>query len=1405
MVRAWWRKALAATSVLLVASCSGGGCSSGCQSCGIQPLPGGFPKDKTIENAASVRMTRPALDFLATNAPDLATNLLKAPNGQLNFGLPDTTIPQSSLGLGYSIGAHLCPGGADPTTGRCTATVDIKQSTFQLDSLKPNALRVRGTIPLVLKDTPTEAKLVGSGILPDLNITLHIGYGSGGCSGGMPAVGPYRLPIEITLPIVPESVSPRDGYSKIDAQNASVNLDAINADQVQICSNCGFASALCSAITNSSFVKGFIVDQLKKGIDSQVKGLLADQLCTAPTPTANPPCPTGSKPDAANAKCVYNSDASKCVPTLLGTDGHIDLSSALKSISPGATGGLDIGLAAGGAMKPLPGLDPDNTPYAGHTKNGVTLGMLGGAQPQPISTCVPKADIALPTGIPIPDELTKDDVGGFPAGTPPHHLGLALSGRFLNYALGSAYNSGVLCLGVTTEQIDQLNSGLLSLLIPSIKKLSFEQKPTSLAIATRPQTPPELKVGGGTNVKTDPLLSISLKKFAVDFYVWSYDRYVRAFTFEGDVTVPVNLQTGKSDKNPKGGILPSIGDLGIANAKVTNSDLLTDDPAAIAGGLQSILSGLVGQALGGGLSPVDISGAASSLGLDLNVPQGGIRKLTKDTDDFVGIFATFAKAAPTATLESDTKAKLVDKLVHPEAMTFAGYDRQKLPELRLALDSSLEDGKRVVEYSYRIDKSLPSPWTRDKDLVVKDDYLFYQGNHTLYVSSRLADEPSSEDATPAEIPFRIDVLAPQVKLEQEKSGFAVSAWDFVSPTEKLEVRTLVEGEKPSDWKPLAKDFVVPTPANGADVDVEVRDEEGNIGRTSSALIRGRNDGSLGTTAGCGGCATPGKSTESGGLAAGALVLGGLMLLVMRRRRGESGAFGRSIDAKVRAAVGLGSIVAVASTSQGCACGSEEPVENVLCGADCKQECQAALNPGIVGAYTSVAKAPDGSLFVAGYNDASLSTDGDQLYGDLVVGRYDLGKEAVQWETVDGVPGREPGTCPDHDRQGWRGGETESGDDVGLWTSIQVGSDGAPRVVYYDATHKSLKYATKAADGWKTYVLKAPTSPAGDYGRYAKMVLVDDKPVVAFLTMEPGEGGKLLSKVVVARANSASPLDGGAWAFEDAAVDKAGPCRFGTCGGKQQCAKDTGLCTDTATGCTPADCGAGKACLNVAGKATCSAIANANSVEAYPNAFGTYVSLAKGKDGLGMVFYDRIHGNLWGAQYTAGKWSSFLLDGETGSREQKTAVDTGDVGVGAHLTIGDDGVWHVTYVNGFDETLRYVSVTGGKAGKPEVVDDGGQVGGKPFTDGKHVVGDDSYAVLQGSSVVIYYQDATAGTLRQATSSGAAGARTWNLKAISQPEKFGGFFPTAVDGKVANFWRKTDKATRDITGDVTLVAP
>ena len=477
------------------------------------------------------------------------------------------------------------------------------------------------------------------------------------------------------------------GYTKIDVDNAVIDLDGISANDVRICANCGplsnvFGANLCNPILNAGFIKNPIVNALKSGLQGQVKGLIRGQLCTKPNPTLNPSCPTETSPDANNQYCVYDSAKDKCVPMLLGTDGHIELGGFLKSISPSTAGGLDFGLGAFGAMKPAPGLAANGQ---GRTPNGITLGMVGGALPQPPSKCVVQKAVTPPTGIPIPDELNP--TAADPAAAP--HVGIALAGRFLDYSFTSVYNSGLLCLGVSTEQVDMLKSGLLGLLIPSLKTLTFDQADAAAAITTRPQAPPIVKIGGGTDPNKDPLLLVTLPKFALDFYIWSFDRFARVFTYTVDLTIPVSLQANKD------GIVPALGEIKVANGALSNADvLLLDDPNVVAGAVGGIFGTISKQLVGSGFSPIDLSSSLSSLGLGLEVNQ--IKKLTKGSDDFVGIFATMSKAPGTALVESDTQAKLVAKRVWKDHMQATTYEREKLPELEVELSSSLDDGIRAI-------------------------------------------------------------------------------------------------------------------------------------------------------------------------------------------------------------------------------------------------------------------------------------------------------------------------------------------------------------------------------------------------------------------------------------------------------------------------------------------------------------------------------------------------------------------------------------------------------------------------------------------------------------------------------------------------------------------------------------
>jgi hypothetical protein len=1416
MLRHFTRNALAILLFFIIASCSGGGCSSGCSSCGITPLPSGFPNASAVTNAASVRVTRPGLDFLQSNIGALAGKLLGGSGGVINFDVP--TSMQSITELGFiTINLTICPNGPSSTTNppSCIADINIGGAMLTLDAITPSSIKISGTIPIKLQDLPITTSL-GS---------LDIGVGTGDCSGpgGLPNMDYIAIPVDIELPLVADTIAPRVGYTKIDAANAVVNV-TITSDDVQIC-NGGFLGDILD-LFKSTIVSDFVAPLV-----STLKNTIGSELCTKPDLTTTPSCPDGSQPNNADptmaTSCNYTSMPDTCMPILIGTDGHMNLGSLLSSISPGTTGGLDFLLASNGNMNPAPGVAEDSN---GHTTNGMTLGFLGGTLPQPQTSCVPIAQNPLPTNIPIPMVMQQDTITPWPMGDNGPDLGVALAGRFLDFALVSVYNSGLLCLGVSTEQEQVLNSGLLSLLIPSINKLTWAAKPAAAAITTRPQAPPTLTLGGGTNVNTDPLLKVVLPKFAIDFYIWSDDRFVRAFTFTSDVTVPINLSTAVSATNPNGGIVINLGTLVIANGALTNNELITDDPTVVAGALASILAGFAGDLLGGGIAPINLSSALSSFGLAMTIPADGIKKISEGTDDYLAIFADLTLAAAAMPLVH-TGVDITNLTVHPEAMALTTYDVTKAPTMTIALSSPTDDGTQAVEYSWWIDTMARSPWSTARVQTIDPQYMLLQGKHTLHAVARRVNQPGTEDLVPATATYIVDVLAPNVSVTyDETKGVTVDAWDIVSDESAMLGRyrlTNVQGIVGdwTEWMPLAQ-MLNPTTGESTSIDTQVKDEAGNVGSVTVALIRGRPDPTLGTTgSGCGSCSTLGSSPDAAhAWAASLAVLLGLVAFAARRRRGVPITARTSI-------VAIAAIGALAATNEGCSCGSSPSAAapTTGCGSDCNQPCGPANNVGLIGSYTSVATATDGTIWVSGYNDGDVSdTHGSLLWGDLAVGKYDSGKQLVQWMDVDGLPpARTDGSCPPNDPTGWHGGETDLGPDVGKWSSIVLGADQNPMVSYYDATNNALKFAYYDGTNWSSYtVLSAMQS---DIGRYSKLIMSNGNPSIAYLSMAPGKSGGVTSKVALATASTPLPKSATDWTFADVAVDPTdGPCAALFCDPGTVCIKETGLCQATVSGCTPAGCMAASsgigsatmACVTIATKPTCGTVEDKTFVDDFPDGYGDYVSVANGPQGLGIILYDRIHGNLVGVQESGGKWTAAILDGETGSRTPGSgadggisAVDTGDVGVGASLFITPSGDWHISYVNGYTEALQYAYLAMGKFPatgvdvKPEIVDTGLTLNGTAFTDGQHIVGDDSDVQVDANGVVtILYQDATSGTLRVAVGTPSMGAHKWAVKAEMQPSLFAGFFPRFVPttALVSNWWRSND-SSGVTTGNVSLLTP
>ena len=235
---------------------------------------------------------------------------------------------------------------------------------------------------------------------------------------------------------------------------------------------------------------------------------------------------------------------------------------------------------------------------------------------------------------------------------------------------------------------------------------------------------------------------------------------------------------------------------------------------------------------------------------------------------------------------------------------------------------------------------------------------------------------------------------------------------------------------------------------------------------------------------------------------------------------------------------------------------------------------------------------------------------------------------------------------------------------------------------------------------------------------------------------------------------------------------------------------------------------------VDGGPSCQATITSSFVDTHPDTTGDYVAIADGPQGIGIVVYDRTRGNLVGVVSQSGNWTSAILDGQIGANNSPTRMDTGDVGVGASLTIDTNGDWHISYVNGWTEALQYMHVPGGSLTKPlapEVVDDGLHLDGMLNSDGQHIVGDDSSVTVDGSgNVRVVYQDATAGTLREAVGAPASGNKhTWTVKAVAQANKFAGFFPHYVSQSqmIENWYRATDHTMNPpvVTGNVAFVQP
>ncbi|MCA9603759.1 MAG: hypothetical protein KC417_17125, partial [Myxococcales bacterium] len=619
----------------------------------------------------------------------------------------------------------------------CSAHIEVKG--IGLTPKSPN--RIEATLKLLVESRdasgPPGQKKTWDGTC-DLNVDTTKGTRN-------------YIGVKAEIALEAETQPARQGYTY--ARIVSIGEDpAEKIEAADLAVSGGFIGA-CSLL-NFDTLKGWILNLVLDPVTDMLTGVLDDQLCTTPGLHG---CPQGTFAVGAGeeAVCRYsNSESARCVPLLLGYEGQGNLgASLLGGFSPGTDGSAQFVVASGGAAEAV--------------SQGLSLFFYGGLRSMdPTLTSSPAHASCVPTR-PVPPIPTVPRAATFrgnvlPGSNTTTHVGIGISEQFLNYASYGLYDSGMLCLGVGTRVSQQISAGLFSLLLQSLKNLTFPENNAPLSIVLRPSQEPSFEVGKGTD--SDPLLLMTLKGVSADFYLFTQERYVRFMTFSGDLHVSLNLEVQGSE------LTIAIGGVTTENASVTNSELLAEDPGVLSGLIEDVLTSFASQ-LASTIPPITLPSFA---GFSLDVPDNGVTGVEDTGEEFVAIFANLMLDPNAVTSLAETDATLVRLDADADSLRLENLGKSAPPTAWIDASAT---GRldAAFEYSYRVDGGAWSRWQADPRLAVSDRRLELQATHRVEVRSRVAGEPRTTDLTPAALDVVVDVLPPVVHAARRDDTVLITA------------------------------------------------------------------------------------------------------------------------------------------------------------------------------------------------------------------------------------------------------------------------------------------------------------------------------------------------------------------------------------------------------------------------------------------------------------------------------------------------------------------------------------------------------------------------------------------------------------------------------------------------------
>ncbi len=918
------------------------GCEDGCLGDGFRTLElGEYPLYEKVNNLARARITKAGFDYFSANGAGLIDALA---GDQLVFEIPESTV----------IGTGVCPGG-------CTIELEIAD--------------------MLIQPVPPEAGQSSSAI--DAYVWL-------------PADFKVRIPVTLfTLPICTLEIFAinQDQFGRglrIEAQIlANTDPDTRQVDFIvqpidvdSVVDQLAFSGCLTQIANN--VIQG-ILDLFGGLLADTINGMLTeiveDLKCVKCT---DKPCPGNSSCTERDICRAPDHGDQRCVLTPLGLEAEIDAGALIGDIVPNLEARIWASLLAGGSTPQVIAQGAGNWGYE--------LGVFGGTMNPPDSPdpCTEKVYWTT-TQLGRIEPTTMADTA--------YHAGIGIREEFLDQAGYTVHNSGLLCLALDSSLPDfgsYISLSNFALLLPSIKKLTHnENVPTILKL--EPSSPidfailePDEYTGEdalfGDGVTADIALKVLIDDLKMNIYGLVEERYVRTFTLVVDVEVLAGIN---ADDNMIE-ILFGLNNVTLSNFRVTYS-ILGENPDDVAANVESLISGVLGQIPLDPIEPIEIPGFDIN-GDDVEDLYLNIADIAAEMPKVVGgpseYFAMYIYAGldlqnmrkslmMTQPFDARISARAIEKFVPDIQQLRQGMK----PWVRLDLDGlDMDNGNRHLEYSFAVDRHGWTPWTQNRQPVITDNFLLWQGRHEIKVRARDMRHKSIVDTTPAIVPFTTDFTAPSLRLMREGHSLTFKASDNVATAAELRYRMRVNDGDWSTWSGRDSLDLATLTSFPAKVSVEVQDTLGNVTRETRTYGAAEPVAMVRKVKANGADPEAASGCASGASGAGWLALLLLLPLVILRRKSLNGG-------------ALLSLIAVlALTVSACSdSGSVGCVKNADCGA------------GEICMNGECAPAPDGDID----GDFDIHLDGDDPDGDDPDGdqEVDGDKPEEQIPCPDGV-------CPD---------------------------------------------------------------------------------------------------------------------------------------------------------------------------------------------------------------------------------------------------------------------------------------------------------------------------------------------------------------------------------------------------------